>query len=164
MAQQVSIAEIMVDLMPRLERQAQSPSTVFQDFTPRLWQDCLDVLRWMTQPYPPSKYSRAQFLELRDAMHESMAIYGKYANIPAKVTRVHGMSAEDNVLVLMILDALTTAALENVIAKSPLIAAIAEIEKRCQNVRNSDMDGSEKVERTLIWVLDLLKGIPSAGG
>ncbi len=156
MTRQVSIAEIMVDLMPRLERQAQSPSTVFKDFTPRLWQDCLDVLRWMTQPYPPSKYSRAEFLELRDAMHEGLAVDGEFLGVHRFTEQRDAagtdLGLQESKFAIMLLDALTTAALDATIQNT--------IIEKCAKLFETNDRWNEPAIAEHIRSLK----IPSAGG
>lgn len=104
-----TVAEILPTLVQRLESvlpigEAQEPNT-------KLLQDCLQVVKHFTQPYPPSKYSRAQFLELRDAMHEDLAVNGEFCGLQRFVMRGDN-PPEENPLVPILLGALTTAALE----------------------------------------------------
>ncbi len=154
MTQQKSVAEILPDIVKRLEtaRNGNLTWVPLRD----LLQDALDVIQWINQPYPPSKYSRAQFLELRDCMHEALATDGEFGGLTRFVPpRVEGMPPEENVMAFMILDALTTAALEQSARNAVLSEVIKRLEKEGSVHQATILDAIEVV---------IAMKTPSAGG
>lgn len=138
-----TVAEIMLDLVDRLEEANDLRGEGVPGMRDLL-KDCLDFVRWFSQPYPPSKHSRAEFLELRDAMHEGLAVDGEFGGIHRLVPRnpkrgsVAPAAYEENKMALMILDALTVAGIESA-QRNGIIEEIAKkLEKNCaeQDTRN----------------------------